>query len=129
MWRSLAPFSIIAFRNWCMFAMRRWLLVIRGRDPEDLAERGDPLAELPEGALPQGLHAEADRLALELQRRGAVQHELLQLLLELHHLVDGHPSLESRLRAVAAAPALDRHHLARGVRRDAGLDQLVRPQL
>src|SRR5262245_63690184 len=116
MWRSLAPFSIMAFRYWCMFAMGASLLVVCGRGAEDLAERRDAFGELAQRALAQGLHAEAYRLALELQGRGAVQHEFLELLPELHHLVDGHATLEAGLGADPAAPPLERHHLARCVR-------------
>ena len=66
-------------------------------------ERRDAFSELVERALPQRDHAAADRLALELERRGAVQHEFLELFRQLHDLVDRDPALEARVRAVAAA--------------------------
>src|SRR5512139_1597870 len=121
-WRSDAPFSIIAFSSWCRFAIVS-SIVFRG-DAVNLAERGHALHDLVERAAAQRAHALADRLALDLGRAGAVEHELLQRLREDQNLVDGDAALEAGVGAEAAAGALHGPgllHLLRGEARGAQL--------
>ena len=47
-----------------------------------------PCHQLVEAGHAQGLHAQADRLLLELGGRGAVEHQLLEPVAEGHDLVE-----------------------------------------
>src|SRR5512135_2995500 len=97
MWRSDAPFSYITLRSSCIVTMVEtpcWTGSIRSGHPQHFFERRDPLLQLRETGLPERLHPQADRLPLQIDRRAAPQHEILDLLLDRHHLVKCHPPME-----------------------------------
>src|SRR3989337_1381197 len=109
MWRSDAPFSYITLRSSCIVTMvetpcRTGLgPSIRRGHPQHFFERRDPLLQLRETRLAERLHPEADRLPLQIERRAAPQHEILDLLLDRHHFVKGDPPAEPGPAALFAS--------------------------
>src|SRR5690606_5673976 len=84
------------------------LVSIRGRDPADFFERGHALADLVEARAAQGVHAQANRLLLELGGRRALQDQILERVLEQHDLVERDAALVAGVRAGLATLALHR---------------------
>src|SRR5262245_20288239 len=99
-WRSDAPFSTIAFSS-CLrltvvavaFVAGASMGLVRRRDAGDLVEGAGPLADLGDAGHAQGAHATADGLGLDLDRGGALEHQLLDRLDHGHDLVDGDAAL------------------------------------
>src|SRR3989304_3587041 len=100
MWRSDAPFSYITLRSSCIVTMVEtpcrtgWGPSIRRGPPLHFFERRDPLLQLRETRLAERLHPQADRLPLKIERGASPEHEVLDLLPDRHHLVQGDPPPE-----------------------------------
>ena len=62
-----------------------------------------PAHHLRDAGHAQRLHAVADRLGLELGRRGALEHQLLERVAERHDLVERDAALVAGVVAGAAA--------------------------
>src|SRR5512140_2314231 len=105
MWRSDAPFSYITLRSSCIVTMVETpcrARSIRRGHAQHFFERRDPLLQLRETRLAERLHPQADRLPLQIERRPAPQHEILDLFLDRHHFVKGDTSTEPGPAAVIA---------------------------
>src|ERR1700677_2385559 len=99
---SLAPFSIIVLRSWwrltftsplgcVMFVL--CLPSVRDGDAHDLFGGRDAVDDLPDAAGAQRDHPILDGAQLQLGRRRALEHHLLQRVVEAHDLVEGHAPL------------------------------------
>src|SRR5687768_224240 len=73
-------------------------------DPEHLFDGGLPLADLEPAVLAQRAHALAPGDARDVVGRGAGHGHPLDLLVQRHHLVQGHPAAVPGVRAAVAAP-------------------------
>src|SRR5512138_1036056 len=112
-WRSLAPFSTIALRSWCRFAIRssvpaRRLELVRRGVAHRLGERRHAELHLRERRHAERAEAEADRLLLQLGGGAALDDELLQRIPQRHHLVHRHAPLVAAVVAGLAAPRSER---------------------
>src|SRR5512138_2630411 len=127
-WRSLAPFSTIALRSWCRFAIRssvpaRRLELVRRGVAHRLGERRHAELHLRERRHAERAEAEADRLLLQLRGRAALDDELLQRIPERHHLVHGDAALVAAVVAGLAAGGLERLERADLLGREARVEE------
>src|SRR4051812_19875303 len=104
MWRSEAPFSTIALRSWCRFGTVVSLANGVGSGvAHHFLDGGHADLELRDARHAQRLHAEANGLALQFRRGGAVDDQLLEAVPHGHDLVERDAALVPALVAGAAA--------------------------
>src|SRR3989441_420562 len=93
-------------RSWCRLGTEVPLPGgVGGGVAHDLLDRGHARLELGDPRHAQRLHAQPDRLVLQLRGRGAVDHQLLHAVPQRHHFVERDAAL---VAAVVAGPAAGR---------------------
>src|ERR1700730_7436753 len=100
--------------------------LVRGGVAHDFLDRRHPRLELGDAGHAQGLHAEPDRLLLELGGGGAVDHQLLERIPQRHHLVERDAALVPAVVAGAAAARLEDLEGADLLRLDADVGERLR---
>src|SRR5579872_996361 len=108
---SLAPFSIIVLRSWCSVTLNSadcvmQCLLVRHGDAHDLFGSRHPVDDFLDAARTKGAHPVFDGPHLELRRRRPLQHHLLEVVAEAHHLVKSDAPLVAAAVARAAARTL-----------------------
>src|ERR1035437_8222544 len=95
-----------ARRRRCSGSFSRSASRLQHRLPDDFLDRRQAILDLLETRAPQGDHAFLEALPLDLDRRGAGEDELADLLGDLEHLDEGDATLVARVVALLAALAL-----------------------
>src|SRR5262249_60105390 len=115
MWRSdpLLSTSVLSSSGSVaiVFRAERFANRLLHRLARDFFDRGDAFHHLQQAAPAQRDHPVVDRLAPELERRGADEDQLADLLGDFHHLVEADASAVAGVVVAVAPAALLLNHL------------------